>query len=192
MSATFELCTPKTRHSESCGVSDCREVFGAFSAFNSHIYCHHRAEIGVQQATAATSQQPPLLTTQTPNALHKDTVDGDELNGSCDGLFQDVQQDYPQRAVTCTAAKFLLKVREGRQTSQVAISDVTVNLTGCGRHIRRQTALLVCNRVLGDDFRKDCKFLFKIHLLMLLLGRLNECVSSFLGMEPTLANDCML
>ena len=30
-----------------CGVSGCREVFRAFSAFNSHIYRHHRDAIGV-------------------------------------------------------------------------------------------------------------------------------------------------
>lgn len=34
-----------------CGVSGCREVFRAFSAFNSHIYRHHREAIGIGSTT---------------------------------------------------------------------------------------------------------------------------------------------
>ena len=30
-----------------CGVTGCREVFRTFSAFNSHIYHNHRAEVGI-------------------------------------------------------------------------------------------------------------------------------------------------
>ena len=33
-----------------CGVGGCREVFRAFSAFNSHIYRHHREAIGIDSA----------------------------------------------------------------------------------------------------------------------------------------------
>ena len=33
-----------------CGVSGCREVFRTFSAFNSHIYRHHRTEVGIEQS----------------------------------------------------------------------------------------------------------------------------------------------
>ena len=34
-----------------CGVGGCREVFRAFSVFNTHIYRHHRSEIGVSNPT---------------------------------------------------------------------------------------------------------------------------------------------
>lgn len=33
-----------------CGVRGCREVFRTFSAFNSHVYRHHRSEVGVSNA----------------------------------------------------------------------------------------------------------------------------------------------
>ena len=34
-----------------CGVNDCREVFRTFSAFNSHIYRHHRVKVGISQVS---------------------------------------------------------------------------------------------------------------------------------------------
>ena len=48
-----------------CGVGGCREVFRAFSAFNSHIYRHHREAIGIDSATeqhleSSTSTVPPV------------------------------------------------------------------------------------------------------------------------------------
>lgn len=30
-----------------CGITDCREAFWTFSAFNSHIYRHHHSAIGI-------------------------------------------------------------------------------------------------------------------------------------------------
>ena len=43
-----------------CGVSGCREVFRAFSAFSSHIYRHHRKAIGVAQPDSSQTAQRVL------------------------------------------------------------------------------------------------------------------------------------
>lgn len=44
-----------------CGVCDCREVFRTFSAFNSHIYRHHRAEVGIDQGVHDLASQTPVV-----------------------------------------------------------------------------------------------------------------------------------
>lgn len=119
-----------------CGVDGCREVFRAFSAFNSHVYRHHRAVVGVNV------DQPPLESSQnqvpgppfpadTVLEPEHDLMDNDQegdqvcLTGGSTVVRKADSHEYLQ---TVTAAKFLLQLREGRQISQVAISDVT---TGC-------------------------------------------------------------
>lgn len=135
-----------------CGVDGCREVFRAFSAFNSHVYRHHRSVIGL--GTGSTEpQQPALLTCESsdqapgPSFQEGYAYDIPEEFVGLQDLTEDSDQDdlrsTLQRAAdsrehlqTVTAAKFLLQLREGRQISQVAISDVT---TGC-KTLCKQTA----------------------------------------------------
>lgn len=118
-----------------CGVEGCREVFRAFSAFNSHVYWHHRAVEGVnvdQPPLESSNQVPrPPFPADTVLEPEHDLMDSDqEGNQVClTGGSTVVQKaDSHKYLQTVTAAKFLLQLREGRQISQVAISDIT---TGC-------------------------------------------------------------
>ena len=105
-----------------CGVSGCREVFRAFSAFNSHIYRHHRDAIGVasQDSISSGSASP--------------------VHHGCDYEIETASPVLPSESATIVfacdkvsdvrkkAAKFLLGLRDGRQISQAALTDI---ITGC-------------------------------------------------------------
>lgn len=110
-------------------------MFRAFSTFNSHVYHHHRAVEGVnvdQPPIESSNQVPrPPFPADTVLEPEHDLMDSDqEGNQVClTGGSTVVQKaDSHKYSQTLTAAKFLLQLREGRQISQVAISDIT---TGC-------------------------------------------------------------
>ena len=49
--ATYVSFTQRIKPSiVTCGIDKCTEVFGAFAALNSHIYCHHRVALGLERA----------------------------------------------------------------------------------------------------------------------------------------------
>ena len=136
-----------------CGVNGCREVFRTFSAFNSHIYRHHRADIGMECATC-TTQSPDE---DRPFNLSQDVDDGgtdpnvlatDDCN--VDGSVI-VSRHTTLRAATTDqtliAAKMLLDLREGHQVSQVALSEV---VSGCR---------LLCNQALTLLKMDICKLI---------------------------------
>ena len=108
------------------GVGGCREVFRAFSAFNSHIYRHHREAIGIDSATeqhleSSTSTVPPVSEYESESVA---AVVCDPLAvGSAPVNVEVVRRDMKEEA-----ARFLLSLREGRHISQAAISDV---ISGC-------------------------------------------------------------
>ena len=119
-----------------CGVDACREVFRTFSAFNSHVYRHHRNRFGtgVDDSVATAAEQRPAPSLVMPmEAFLSDTEQHCALAGdSDDELGSSPVVEKPdtncQYLQAVTSAKFLLKLREGHQVSQVAIADVT---TGC-------------------------------------------------------------
>ena len=117
-----------------CGVAGCREVFRAFSAFNSHIYRHHRCEVGVDQVGKGnpfTADPLPesmsLPSTRCEHESFCDTFTETTYLASADNMQstscrQSVHASECDRTVS--AAKMLLELREGHQVSQVAIADV--------------------------------------------------------------------
>ena len=147
-SPTFKLYVSHLRlvHSKDpsfkimCGVDNCREVFGAFSAFNSHVYRHHR-EI-IFGGSTMEPQQPPLLpmcgdSNQLPghsfelDILEVEDEDSDSsINENSDYSIQRSSEHLQALA----AAKFILKLREGRQISQIAISDVMMGCKNLCKH----------------------------------------------------------
>lgn len=125
-----------------CNINECREVFRAFSAFNSHVYRHHRVAVGLEK---------PATVCDDAQANDSSVVDTDLPELGC--LEMDSQnlicsEEHPAIELhkvggspsTCTrsqqellghhAAVFLLNLREGHQVSQVAIRDV---IAGCRR-----------------------------------------------------------
>ena len=101
-----------------CGIEECPDVFGAFSAYNSHVYRRHRVALGLE----------PPQTTVLPVALREENeerLEGDPI------VFNDDESDTPvhskpprQHTPNVKAAELLLHLREGRRLSQVALTDV--------------------------------------------------------------------
>ena len=149
-----------------CGVRGCREVFRTFSAFNSHIYRHHRAEFGIDQdvhdlasETAIVSLPASDLPLSTCDCCNDPSADIYPTNDDSTVPFADVQDDCMDDCFknafteshtaltdaltipddqTLAAAKMLLSLREGHQVSQVALTEV---ISGCR---------LLCNRALNQ------------------------------------------
>ena len=115
-----------------CGVEGCREVFRAFSAFSSHVYRHHRAAIGVNPSTvdedsnSSATDMGDIEFGAGASSEPSGAIDISECNGNTDPMTVAVRRTSESQMKT--AAKFLLSLREGRQISQVAISDV---VCGC-------------------------------------------------------------
>ena len=129
-----------------CGVNECREVFRTFSAFNSHIYRHHRVEIGITSSAGETSEanQPAEYnwTSESANDSCADDHEGGavESDVSCPG--ESMTSAKRRSSSSSVAAKMLLQLREGHQVSQAALADVI----SCCRHL--------CTQVL-KSFRMD-------------------------------------
>ena len=133
-----------------CGISDCREVFRAFAAFNSHVYRHHRSALGLDSdqsqsvekvdesecssiLEAATTSDVTLLVDNETAAVMDNAGTSTDREGAIQQVFATCADSILH---THTAAKLLLKLREGRQISQAAISDV---INGC-KTLCKQTA----------------------------------------------------
>ena len=139
-----------------CGVGGCREVFRAFSAFNSHIYRHHRAAIGVT-SNADDSRTVEVGFSDTASLLNSAgdlELPGDTSTGICESYgasevlaehnstTAESRVEVAKRIVDSqseTAAKFLLSLREGRQISQVAVADL---ICGC-KELCQQTSEII-------------------------------------------------
>ena len=137
-----------------CGVGGCREVFRAFSAFNSHIYRHHRTEVGVDQvgmdspSVSDSLLEPALFQCE---SLEHETCDNAAMSESSSlAIPGDTEGRNHQSSLLCehnqtiSAAKMLLELREGHHVSQVAIADVVANT----RLLCNQTIELLKARVL--------------------------------------------
>ena len=116
-----------------CGVGGCREVFRAFSAFNSHVYRRHRSAMGmsneVMEAVTVASVEPP-----SSNEHFADFEDqlilrpNQEPVESCSLLQKkDSSCNSVEHQQALTAAKMILQLREGHQVSQVAIAEIMSN-----------------------------------------------------------------
>ena len=148
-SVISELFTPRILLLAFFVVSEgCREVFGTFSAFNSHIYCYHRAEVGINSAPKSR-----LLPHEPEPSHHMDCNDGVECttqvnhtHGVSDFLLklvnimdkslqasimeQSSSTDLQTMECCCSTceydcmlitAKMLLKLRGSHHVSQVAM-----------------------------------------------------------------------
>ena len=120
-----------------CGVAGCREVFRAFSAFNSHIYRHQRTEVGVDQVKkgnpSVSDSLLELALLQSSSFEHETFHDPLVSESSSLAIADDTQGSSQQSCLpsehnqTISAAKMLLELREGHHVSQVAIVDVVAN-----------------------------------------------------------------
>lgn len=124
-----------------CGVRGCREVFGAFSAFSSHIYRHHRSDMGISSLPKSSTcvLSSPEMSDPSDLSVIDESMEWQGQQQDIDFLTQDCDDptQIPASASgqtssssssefnqTVTAAKMLLQLREGHQVSQVAISEI--------------------------------------------------------------------
>lgn len=111
-----------------CGVRGCRETFGAFAAFNSHVYRHHRNALGLEIFPDSCD-----MTTRAGSSFCEEDISSSILpvNTFIDNEHDTVadapavqMSDSGPISQTTRAAKFLLHLREGRRVSQVALTDM--------------------------------------------------------------------
>ena len=125
------------RHDQSfsvtCGIDGCNERFETFGGFNSHIYRHHRRAMGVESTTEAEvpeeNPDPTFSVTAVSGDLYMQSPDAESTRDLPD-VTPGTTGAPVQETSEVSAAKFLLRLREGRQISQVAVSDV---IAGCRR-----------------------------------------------------------
>ena len=127
-----------------CGINGCREIFRAFSAFNSHVYRHHRSALGLGSDETVDQQSGSGSTHEANSAVHSTdyydtlltTTSGSttacQIIRTMEGDGGDDNMQLPSCRSPSTdsdlyahyAAKFLLQLREGRQISQAAVSSM--------------------------------------------------------------------
>ena len=103
---------------------ECTEVFGAFAAYNSHVYRHHRVSLGLQLTQASLLQEASDLSLGTTDTPIHDGCEG-EANALDATLYEPAQLlDSGRQVQGIKAAELLLNLREGRRVSQVALMDI--------------------------------------------------------------------
>lgn len=115
-----------------CGIGGCRQRFGAFSAFNSHVYRFHRAALGLSDEQLMPSDEENLPS-NSQEAVSDMTMDCDSCgiepppcisDEICDPTLQSSEGLEQQTA----AAKFLLGLKASKHISQAAVDEV---VDGC-------------------------------------------------------------
>ena len=108
-----------------CGICGCREVFYAFSAFNSHIYRRHRTDLF--EGASGSNPNRSNVSESFGNDDDSDDNDDTSIDLNNPSSNQDVDsKDLPSNRIspqTIAAANMILALREGYQVSQVAISE---------------------------------------------------------------------
>ena len=144
----------------SCCIQDCTRsrTFCTFSAFNSHIYRCHRNCLGL---SAKYDFQEDIGSTSQFSGTGQNTFDGlpqhslsDDITEGCSDLdLGDSSTNIVQSAQLSTnedlellkQAKFLLRLREDKQVSQVALNEI---ICKC-RHLCEQTFTTTLSRIKG-------------------------------------------
>jgi len=120
----------------SCPFDCCRKAFCTFSGFNTHIYRDHRVALGLDRREAESTEFLPEAVADISEFTENEDTDPGEF------LRQDLQErdiELPHVSASFESgrerqqqqkesAKFILKLREIRGISQVAVTDV---VEGC-------------------------------------------------------------
>ena len=122
--------------STDCGIGSCSKRFSTFAAFNTHIYRHHRSELGLQLTVPLTLNTP--LTAEEFLGVRDDQEIVSSFDRRSDQEFSSTYTcTYcPEASHKEINAKLLLSLTEGHRLSEVAVQDV---IAGC-RNVSTQTA----------------------------------------------------
>ena len=127
----------------SCGISGCPELYHSFPAFSSHVYRHHREELGLENFPENTEEQ------QSPEGPTQSISDQDSQRAEDDDQEMEVDRGIASKSSKIerkkTVATFLMGLSEGEQLSQSAVSSVIV---GC-RNLCDQALFLARDRVVA-------------------------------------------
>ena len=153
-----------------CRIDECTEVFGAFAALNSHVYRCHRVTLGLERAPQHNIDDQATCSEDT--VFEAENEPPDFMNPFHNGCFSTTPSDTlacgpstPGSSMDISAAKFLLHMREGRQTSQIAISDI---IAGCNS---------LCNQALKEFQAKVRRDIVSIGIDFSLLPSLTDDVN---------------
>lgn len=109
-----------------------------------HVYRHHRVALGLERAPVVDTGNEAKADDQADPVFVPDDEPPDFMNSLNNGCFTTTvdalacSSSTPNKSIDVSAAKFLLHMREGRQVSQVAITDIIV---GCNT---------LCNQALKE------------------------------------------
>ena len=115
----------------SCGIDQCSRTFKTFSAFNSHVYRNHRtAVMPVSEA----------ITTPSHFQISEDNMCGESSTVVNNALVEDLLEvrhllDLDKEDQEIASAKFILKLKEGRNMSQAAVDDVVDECQALVEHL---------------------------------------------------------
>ena len=156
-----------------CGIGGCTSTFGAFAAYNSHVYRHHRDALGLERF-------PDMIPSVAPCVGEADTATFDTTvsDASTSGSTRvpevvpvvPVSHSDPGPNPTTRAAKFLLHLREGRKVSEVALIDVIDTCNAMCMHVlnnfkqeirEKCTQANVDMEILEDILRREPPHLFE-------------------------------
>ncbi len=106
-----------------CGIEGCKNKFRAFTAFNTHVYRHHRVALGLETQTGLETQNSTELDGECSINSESPTFESDaDPCASATRPICKLPIHIEEQAVA--GAKVILHLREGRKVSQVAVNDV--------------------------------------------------------------------
>lgn len=129
-----------------CGIGGCTKTFVTFPAYNSHVYRCHRSALGLELKYDIHKDCPPPNTAAEPSQhQHVSLVpDYDEdvhvHSQSASSGANDVSQLFDEDMMSLEHAKFLLMLREEKQVSQIAITEIVRKCRSLCEQTFRSTA----------------------------------------------------
>ena len=124
-----------------CSIRGCAETFGAFAAYNSHVYRCHRDALGLETFSDSENAIPstgPIGEVDGPSTPSSIVALGDNEHDTCANVHEmppvPLSESGPT-SLTTNAAKFLLHLQEGRRVSQVALTDVIDTCNALCTHV---------------------------------------------------------
>ena len=125
-----------------CGINNCQQEFLAFSAFNSHVYRHHRNELGLDGTCFLPDLEPeiddPVVTPPVEQHMYNFDEDDSEFHHDLSYLLHTDRFEQQKKS-----AAFLLRLREVRGVTQKTVSEVVrENQAQFNRTIGRTKALV--------------------------------------------------
>ena len=118
-----------------CGINSCTDQYKNFESFRSHVYRKHREAL-----INASNPAPTQAITNGRLGQEESGTDGDlQMDGWGNDLMEFEKKRYVDADPQRLAALFLLKTREERKITQVALNGIVQDFRGIWRDYRLDT-----------------------------------------------------